>query len=360
MTEPKQVHIYIRVSSNSQNLSEFGRVGMDTQNMAVLDFCIKNNLYIKSCITEIGSAYHTHTPELIKLIKKLEPGIPIMVYSINRFSRNVKHANEMLNVIHSKGSYIWSVSEQMTSKDYAFEFLVKAAENYSRQLGKTISDAHKRIRAQGGFIGKKPFGYNKIRDNGVFKLQENCIEQKIMKKIQELAKIKSKNDVLLFAMKKYPRYNWTSYMIDACIYDTIRNQFNVIEATGPDSGMNEMMEAINEIDEEENSKNIYIINRFHKIRLFRDNYEILVEWKGFSKCTWENIVTIYEDVGELVKEFLNKSTSKLIPMVRQLLNIPVSPVTPINNKKFDIFCAPRKPKKPRYEEEEEEEEEEFF
>jgi DNA invertase Pin-like site-specific DNA recombinase len=327
LQEPKQVHIYIRVSSKGQNQPEYGRVGMDTQNAEVLKFCMSHNLYVKSCTTEVGSAYHTATPKLTKLIEKLKPGVPIMVYSFNRFSRNVEHAKEMVQAVHAKGSYIWSATDQMTSRDPGFMSLIQAAENESRLLGQRISSAHQRIRAQGGFMGKKPFGYNKVRVDGVFKLQENKLEQKIMKKLRELSKTQSPTKVLAIAMKKYPRYHWTPKMISDCIYDSVRTWHSVTGGPAPSilpsaetSEMDEMIDAIEEVEEEVvDTDNVFIVKRFHKIRIQRGVYELLVEWEGSSKCTWENVVSLNEDVPEMVAEFLEKTSSGLVSEVRRLL-----------------------------------------
>lgn len=326
--EPKQVHVYIRVSSAGQNQPEYGRVGMDTQNVEVLKFCMTNNLYVKTCTTEVGSAYHTKTPKLRKLIEKLEQGTPIMVFSFNRFSRNAQHAKEMVKAVHDKGSYIWSVTDNMTSRDAGFMSLILAAENESRLSGQRISAAHQRVIAQGGFVGKKPFGYNKVRVNGVFKLQENKLEQKIMKKIRDFSKTAQPTKVLAFAMKKYSRYNWTPRMIDDCIHDTVRvNNSGIIPSAESETAMDAMMEAIEEVEEtvEADVPEMFIIKRFHKIRLHNAVYEILVEWKGVSNkgangsCTWENVVSLHEDAPELVAEFLERSTSALVPAVRALL-----------------------------------------
>jgi DNA invertase Pin-like site-specific DNA recombinase len=317
--EPKQVYIYIRVSSKGQNAPEYGRVGMDTQNMEVLKFCMANNLYVKSCITEVGSAYHTATPKLTKLIEKIKPGMPIMVYSFNRFSRNVAHAKAMVQAVHAKGSYIWSVMDQMTSENSGFMSLVQAAENESRLLGQRISSAHQRIRTQGGFVGRKPFGYNKIRVDGVFKLQENRIEQAIMKKIRDLSKIHPPTKVLAIAMKKYHRYQWNISLIHQVIYDSIRQSYPIIPS-GETGMMESMIEAIDEVEEETiDTTDVYVVKKLHKIRVFRGVYEVLVQWEGFTKCTWENVVSLHEDVPEMVQEFLESSTSTLVTGARALL-----------------------------------------
>jgi DNA invertase Pin-like site-specific DNA recombinase len=324
--EPKTVFVYIRVSSAGQNQPEYGRVGMDTQNAEVLKFCMSHNLYVKSSTTEVGSAYHSKTPKLTKLIESLKPGMPIMVFSFNRFSRNVQHATEMINAIHAKGSYVWSVTDQMTSREAGFMSLIQAAENESRLNGQRVAAAHQRVIAQGGYTGKKPFGYNKVRVNGVFRLQENKLEQKIMKKIRDYAKLHPETKVLAFAISKYSRYEWNPRLIRDCIYDNVRENHSsgIIASNESESEMEEMMEAIEEVQDEA-LPNLYVIKRFHKIRFHNNVYEILVEWKGASNkgpngsCTWENVVSLYEDASELVIDFLAKSKSVHVSAIQALL-----------------------------------------
>jgi DNA invertase Pin-like site-specific DNA recombinase len=319
INEPKEVYVYIRVSSKGQNNPEYGRVGMDTQNVTILQFCKDNNLYVKSCVTEVGSAYHTHTPKLDKLIEK-NKGIPIMVYSFSRFSRNVADCESKISALHEKGGYIWSVTDKMTSKDSGFMSLVRAAENESRLLGKRISDAAIRIKAQGGYSGKKPFGYTIVRVDGVRKLKKNSLEQKIMKKLQDAAKIHPRTKVLAIAMKKYSRFQWSARIINDIITDRIRFSYQITEGVQSD-----MMEAIDEIQVESNvntdvnTDNVYLVNKIMKIRIHQGIYQFMLKWEGGGQVTWENVVSVNEDIPEMVQEFLEKSTSVYVQGVKELL-----------------------------------------
>jgi hypothetical protein len=196
----------------------------------------------------------------------------------------------------------------MTSKDSGFIALIQAAETESRLLGQRISSARQRIHAQGGFMGKKPFGYNKVRVDGVFRLQENVLEQKIMKKIRELSLTQGRTKVLAIAMRKYRRYQWTPKIISDCINDTVRNCFSILPSDKSSDDMDEMIDAIEEVEEGDmNFDNVFIVKRLHRIRIERGVYQILVEWEGSSKqeCTWENVVSLNEDVPEMVAEFLD-------------------------------------------------------
>ena len=50
------VFLYERVSSKGQNEPEYGRVGMDTQNNALLEFALQNGLVVRGTAREVHSA----------------------------------------------------------------------------------------------------------------------------------------------------------------------------------------------------------------------------------------------------------------------------------------------------------------
>lgn len=330
-----QVNVYVRVSSKGQNAPEIGRVGMDTQNVKILEFCMANNLYVKSTVTEVGSAYRTSTPKLKKLIEETNNGTAILIYSISRFSRNVEYAKRMVKAIHEKGSFIWSVMDHMDSRNPDFMNLVQAAENESRNLGERILAAQHRVRTQGGWVGRKPFGYNKVRVDGMFRLQENRLEQTIIKRIRELAEIYPVEKVLAIAKQRYNRFNWTKSLIQYCVVCNHSLHYQIIPAAENDVGMEEMFEAIDEVEEPEaeaeaEGEQTYIVKRLLKIRYLNGVYQILVKWKDFrGGCTWESLSTLYEDAADLVEEFFQRSRSTIIPRARAFVNGETALQTPI-------------------------------
>lgn len=184
-----RAHIYERVSSRGQDQPEYGRVGAKVQNNALLEFCINNDITPLTTTTEIGSAYKVgKTPKLNALISKVKKGEPILVYSVSRFSRNIEEANKMLSKIHNKWSYVWSITEGIKSHEVDFKEYIKSSENESKMLSNRIIDSHKRIKALGGFTGrKKPFGYSIYKDdNGVRRLKEHVLEQEVIKCIKDI------------------------------------------------------------------------------------------------------------------------------------------------------------------------------
>jgi DNA invertase Pin-like site-specific DNA recombinase len=250
-----QVYFYGRVSTKGQASftrqdtiedTQYNRAGYGTQNNTVLEWALNNGCFIMRTWTEANSAYNAkpvrvvtkrpgrrsrtesqwvYLPELNNLVSTIEkgPSHPIVVYAVNRFSRNVERARALLKRIHDAGSWVYSITENMSSLDPKFMTLVEAAQAESQRLSQRIMDARKRIKTQGGVLGQAPFGYTVIRNNaGLRILRENPIEQVIVKEIrakyQKLitkVKVESRavNTLVNECTTKYPNYTWNKTKI---------------------------------------------------------------------------------------------------------------------------------------------------
>lgn len=175
-------HLYERVSSKGQDAPEYGRVGLDTQNISLLDFALSNGLIVSSTVREVHSARDpSKLKQLESLVTSLKEGDLIAVYSVSRFGRNLVQSHQMVNQIHTKGCWIYSVSEKVSSFDPEFLDLLKEAQAESDRQSQKIRDAYARIRLQGGHIGPAPFGFMAYHDQaGIRRLQVNPSEQKVL------------------------------------------------------------------------------------------------------------------------------------------------------------------------------------
>jgi len=183
-----KVVLYQRVSSKGQDEPQYGRAGIETQNHALLKYCVDNSLHVVSTYRDVGSAYNR--PWALSEIKKITKmkGVCILVYSVSRFSRNLGYGQELLQTIHSKGSWVYSVVEQVSSYDDKFYSLMQDAQNESEMISRKVIDSNRRIRDMGGWIGKAPYGYNVIvDDSGIRRLVENSDEQCVIRVMNELA-----------------------------------------------------------------------------------------------------------------------------------------------------------------------------
>lgn len=179
--------IYERVSSAGQDKPEFGRVGMQTQNMSVLEYCKDKNLLIKATYTDVGTGRNINNlTGFMKMAKELKPKTEIVVYSASRIGRNYQQVQNFLNAIHAKDCYVYSVSDKMSSQMSGFMDLVRQSEKESINLSKTIMASINRRKRLGGHIGKAPYGYMLQRDfSGISKLKPHPAEQQILTLIRK-------------------------------------------------------------------------------------------------------------------------------------------------------------------------------
>lgn len=181
---------YLRVSTKGQDKPEYGRVGLITQNSAVLRWAIENGVIIHSTTCEVGSAY-TDKPlvELKKLVRKIKKDTIICVYSVSRFSRKENKAIELLEMLHSKGCAVFSVSEELLSNRDTTAFLdaVKQAENEGHNISQRAIDTAKRLKDEENKVVrevKKIYNAQGQRDvnKTMLEIQKRGMKKRVIKK----------------------------------------------------------------------------------------------------------------------------------------------------------------------------------
>nr|QBK87453.1 MAG: resolvase [Marseillevirus LCMAC201] len=182
------IFFYERVSSKGQNEPEYGRVGMDTQNNALLEFALKNGLVVRGTAREVHSARNpSQLAELNKICRSIKKGQCVVVYSVSRFSRNLQQGRDMVETIHNKGGWVYSVTDHVSSYEEHFLKLLEEAQAESDRLSQKIRDAYARIRRHGGHIGPPPFGWTTYHDNtGIRRLTPDSEEQKVLVKLRHM------------------------------------------------------------------------------------------------------------------------------------------------------------------------------
>jgi DNA invertase Pin-like site-specific DNA recombinase len=230
----KNAHVYIRISTSGQNAPEYGRVGKEIQNNTILSYCATNDLNVKSTTVEVGSAWKTgKNPKLDVLINKINKGDQIIVFSCSRISRNVDEYNKRINKIHNKEGFVYSITENVNSINKDFIEYVKGAQNESKMMSERACESHKRIVEKGGYTGRtKPFGYTIFREaDGIKKLKENVIEQKIMIEIRDINSEKDykKKHLLKKVSDKYPKYTWSVLNIERIIDDYYAKNWEIVK-----------------------------------------------------------------------------------------------------------------------------------
>lgn len=97
--------IYCRVSTKMQSI--------EAQEFSCKEYCKNNNYNIINIIHEIGSAYkNIKLPKLENIIQN-NFNITLLIYSIDRFSRNLNKCNELLTLIEKNNIILKSVKEDI-------------------------------------------------------------------------------------------------------------------------------------------------------------------------------------------------------------------------------------------------------
>lgn len=171
----QHVVIYIRASTKEQ--------GVDAQKYICEEFCFNNRLYIDNIIIEKCSAYKENKQVLLdKFIKdNSNKDINIVVAAADRFSRNIKKADELVKIMNEKNINLISVKENITLETafgkHEFRKLISASQYESELIAERVKNSVRYRKANNIHMGKAPYGYATF--NG--KLVKSDIEQKIIK-----------------------------------------------------------------------------------------------------------------------------------------------------------------------------------
>lgn len=126
-TTQSNVVLYLRVSTSGQCA--------DGQNQLLLEFCIKKGIRVQMTYEDVGSARvidNTNTiPAFSSMITCVKENTCILVWSVDRFGRNVKFVENALDRLHKKNCYVYSVCGDLSSHDPSFMEKIQEAETES-------------------------------------------------------------------------------------------------------------------------------------------------------------------------------------------------------------------------------------
>jgi DNA invertase Pin-like site-specific DNA recombinase len=167
--------IYIRASTKEQ--------GVDAQKYNCEEFCFNSRLHIDNIIIEKCSAYKENKQVMLdNFIKNnANKDINIVISSADRFSRNIKKADELVKIMNEKNINLISVKENITLNTafgkHEFRKLISASQYESELISERVRNSVRYRKANNIHMGKAPYGYSTF--NG--KLVKNNIEQKIIR-----------------------------------------------------------------------------------------------------------------------------------------------------------------------------------
>lgn len=163
--EKNLVACYCRVSTEEQ--AKFG-FSIDAQKTALKKYCKENSLKYDMYVDEGISASSMRRPALQKMLDKAYLYKTIIFTKLDRFSRNVKDANDMVSILARNNCSIKAIDEDdidTTTADGMFIFNLKMS-LAQREIGKTserINFVFEDKRNKGEVTsGKKKYGYDII------------------------------------------------------------------------------------------------------------------------------------------------------------------------------------------------------
>jgi len=220
---PDKIYVYLRVSTKAQiNITN----GLSEQNEICTGYIEK---YFKHTsteyYTEIGSSYNNKNKltTLNKIMKNMTSNSLLIVKDISRLGRNTFQVFTLLKKINKTNSHIIGISENLCYNysrlmDREFSHAIIDSEK-SSDYKHTKAHIHiNRIKANGGFLGRPPYGTMIIKINNIPYIYKNPNELKMIKLMKaKYRKLKNLIDVTnyLNSINLYNRKNipWSVFTI---------------------------------------------------------------------------------------------------------------------------------------------------
>ncbi len=171
VVEMKPTVIYVRASTQDQNI--------EAQQYNCEMFCMQNNLQIVKIVTEKCSAYKAKSQPALAFLLEEHSGINLVVNSIDRLSRNVVKADDMLRLFNQKNITLISCKERITTFTalgrHEFRTVISASQYESELIGERVRNSINYRKANGIHIGKPKFGYVVVNKRLVKSFHEQCV-----------------------------------------------------------------------------------------------------------------------------------------------------------------------------------------
>jgi DNA invertase Pin-like site-specific DNA recombinase len=188
--------IYTRVSTELQNL--------EAQLYACEQFCEMNNLKIINHYSEKCSAYKKNSQSQLKNLIKNNKNVNLIVFSVDRFSRNVSECNEFIENLNKNNITMIAVKENINMSTalgkHKFREMVSIAQYESELISERVRNNIKFKKENGIHIGKAPYGKNVINGKLVTNMQERYVIQFIIKTARKQMTVEKLNDLLFNLM----------------------------------------------------------------------------------------------------------------------------------------------------------------
>lgn len=156
-----KAHVYCRISSFGQST-----ISLDMQEQVAKKVTESYKLNVVSVSKEVISGYKKVSKKLEKLLE--EKDITIVIYSVDRFSRNLVNGVKLARDLLKCGHTIHFIRENLKIEHprgknwYTFIKYLEHAEHESRAISDRVKSVKSYLKDKGYFVGSKaPFGYKK-------------------------------------------------------------------------------------------------------------------------------------------------------------------------------------------------------
>lgn len=184
--ESRPAFIYMRVSTSMQY--ETGH-SLAQQESALIDYCLKNNLYIVDKFVEVISGGSMEREELKRMLRSLKPGYCVIATAVSRLSRNIEDLLEINKIIQkSKASLILldiSVDTSTTTGKILLAMLGSVSEMERKQISDRVSNVMQHLKKTGELKCKPHYGWGRNNKGELYKKPD---EQAVIDMIRIIVK----------------------------------------------------------------------------------------------------------------------------------------------------------------------------
>lgn len=224
----RTAYLFCRVSTKEQATST--HLSLEAQE-AELREAAKNGGYERIRVYSIScSAYKKIPEQLAAVAEAAHAGDAIMVWRVDRLSRNIEDYMGMIKELHNKGVNLYSHNEQITYAENKMEFLqaLLDAQKEAHILGQRVKLAVRRKRERGDVVGSVAYGYmhhrvySADRQTTVRVVRaDNDAEQNVLRRIHKEFKQSKSSKQIAYGLnrsgiKKRGR-KWTPSMVNKIV-----------------------------------------------------------------------------------------------------------------------------------------------
>lgn len=209
------VYVFCRVSTKAQAQEDC--VSLDAQLAELLPLAKQSGCQRIKIIKISKGAFKKVPKEMIDICDAAGPGDKLMIYRVDRLSRNIFDFLKEIEEMRKKGVSVYSHQDQLWYTENRTDFAQKIldAQKESELIGKRVKTSIEFRKKRGDHVGNVPYGKMHKKDgNGIVRIVDNPIEIEIIKKVVAMDgyPIDVANYLNVEGIKKRGRF-WTPQMV---------------------------------------------------------------------------------------------------------------------------------------------------